>query len=214
MNLALTRISTSKCNRGMRSESRRRGSQIATQSTVLIVALVASLSVIWPIMSTAQSQVSEYQLKAAFLFHFAQFVEWPAGALGPGDNPFLICIAGEDPFHGDLEEAVRGKFIAAKVVRIRHIKQIQESAGCHVVFIGKDESGHLSQLIATLRNMPVLTVGESENFLQSGGIIRFCMEDRKVRFEVNKEAAEAANLKISSRLLLLAKTVVKREGGT
>jgi hypothetical protein len=180
----------------------------------LIVALVASLSVICPIMSTAQSQVDEYQLKAAFLFHFAQFVEWPAGALGLSDNPFLICIAGEDPFHGDLEEAVRGKFIAAKVVRIRHIKQVQEGAGCHVVFIGKDESGHLSQLIATLRNMPVLTVGESENFLQSGGIIRFCMEDRKVRFEINKEAAEAANLKISSRLLLLAKTVVKREGGT
>jgi hypothetical protein len=163
----------------------------------------------------AQSaSVTEYQMKAAFLFHFAEFVDWPAGALGSNDNPFLICIAGEDPFHGDLEEAVRGKFIAAKVVQIRHIKQPQDSAGCHVVFVGSDESGHLSQLIPTLRNMPVLTVGESENFLQRGGIIRFCMEDRKVRFEVNQGAAEAANLKISSRLLLLAKTVLKGEGGT
>ena len=139
VNLSLTRISASKCKRGMCSESRRRGSQIATPSTVLIVALVASLSVICPILSTAQSQVTEYQLKAAFLFRFAQFVEWPAEALGKAGDSFLICVVGEGPFHGDLEQTIQGKVIAARTVRVRHVKQVQEAQGCRVLFIGKDE---------------------------------------------------------------------------
>src|ERR1700722_5127277 len=150
----------------------------------------------------AQSaSVTESQVKAAFLFHFAEFVDWPAGALGNAGDPFLICVVGEDPFHGDLETTIQGKLIATRTVRVRHVKQMQETQTCHVLFIGKNEFKDVSSLAATLRNKPVLTVGESENFLQSGGIIRFCMEDRKVRFEVNQEAAEAANLKISSRLL-------------
>jgi hypothetical protein len=174
--------------------------------------LVALLCVIHPTISSAQSQVDEYRLKAAFLFHFAEFVDWPAGVLGnPGDS-FLICVVGEGPFHGDLEATIQGKVIAARTVRVHHVKQVQEAQGCHVLFIGKDEFKVASPFAATLQNMPILTVGESETFLQSGGIIRFCMEDRKVRFEVNQEAAEAANLKISSRLLLLAKTVVKHGG--
>jgi hypothetical protein len=178
----------------------------------LLIGVLFALLAIRPMPSTAQSQVDEYRLKAAFLFHFAQFVEWPAEALGNANSPFVICIAGEDPFHGDLEEAVEGKSIGSRPVRLRHIKQLRESQGCHVLFIGKDESNGVEPLTSTLNNMPVLTVGESDDFLQKAGIIRFCLEDRKIRFEVNQDAAEAVNLKISSRLLLLAKTVVGRKG--
>jgi len=91
--------------------------------------------------------------------------------------------------------------------------QIQDSRTRHLLFIGKKESAHVPELIAILRNMPVLTIGESDDFLQQGGIIRFCWEERKVRFEVNQEAAGKANLKISSRLLLLAKTVIGHSSG-
>jgi hypothetical protein len=179
-------------------------------ASVLAGVLIALLCVIHPTTSSAQSQADEYRLKAAFLFHFAQFVEWPTEALGNADAPFVICIAGEDPFRGGLEETVQGKLIDSRPVRIRHIKQVQEGQECRVLFIGKGEG--VSPLTATLRNMPVLTVGESDDFLQKAGMIRFFVEDRKIRFEVNQEAAEAANLKISSRLLLLAKTVVGRKG--
>jgi hypothetical protein len=179
--------------------------------------ILAFSAVVMFLISSGKAQsasVTEYQVKAAFLFHFAEFVTWPAGALGNAGDSFLICVLGDDPFHGDLETTIQGKILATRTVRVRHVEQEQETQGCHVLFIGKNELKGASSLAATLRNMPVLTVGESDNFLQSGGIIRFCMEDRKVRFEINQEAAEAANLKISSRLLLLAKTVVKREGGT
>src|ERR1700719_2247446 len=190
--------------RGLDNCGRRAGSF----SKILVGALAALLFALHPTISSAQSQVDEYRLKAAFLFHFTQFVEWPTGSLGNADAPFVICIAGEDPFRGGLEETVQGKSVASRPVRIRHIKRVQEGQECRVLFIGKSESEGISPLTATLRNMPVLTVGESDDFLKKAGIIRFCVEDRKIRFEVNQEAAETVNLKISSRLLLLAKTVV------
>jgi hypothetical protein len=170
--------------------------------------LVASMFVICPPRCKAQSPVDEYRLKAAFLFHFAQFVEWPTEALGNISDPFVLCTVGDDPFHGDLEETIRGKTIDERVVRIRHLSQIQEPQGCDVLFIDKDDSRSISQRMLALRKTPILTVGESDDFLQQGGMIRVFVEDHKIRFEINREAAETANLKVSSRLLLLAKTVI------
>jgi YfiR/HmsC-like len=201
-----------KCSTCLRRGLNSSGTRVRSCSKLLVGVLVALLFAVHPTISRAQSQVDEYRLKAAFLFHFAQFVEWPPEALGNGDAPFVICIAGQDPFRGGLEETVQGKLIASRPVRIRHIKQVQEGQECRVLFVGKGETEGVSPLTAALKNMPVLTVGESDDFLQKSGIIRFCVEDRKVRFEVNQEAAETANLKISSRLLLLAKTVVGSKG--
>ena len=181
-----------------------------TRSKFLFGAFVALLFAIGPGVSCAQSQADEYRLKAAFLFHFAQFVDWPADASGNADTPFVICVMGEDPFHGDLEQSVRGKLIATRAVQVRHIKQLQDGQVCHVVFVGKDES-NIPTRISALRHAPILTVGESEDFLRQGGIIRMFVEDRKIRFDINQRAAETANLKISSRLLLLARAVVESE---
>ena len=180
------------------------------RSKFLIGAFVALLFAIGPAVSSAQSQADEYRLKAAFLFHFAQFVDWPADASGNAGTPFVICVVGEDPFHGDLEQLVKGKLIATRPVQVRHIKQLQDGQGCHVVFVGKDESNIPARIFA-LRHAPVLTVGESEDFLGQGGIIRLFVEDQKIRFDINQRAAETANLKISSRLLLLARAVVESE---
>ena len=180
---------------------------------ILGVILGASLCLVCSHKAYSQSPVDEYQLKAAFLFHFAQFVEWPSRVSENSDGTFLFCIVGEDPFHGDLRRIVEGKLLAAKVIRVQNIKQLQDSQGCRVLFIDKNESKRASLSMTALRKMPVLTVGESEDFLQQGGIIRFFLEDRKVRFEVNQQAAGNANLKVSSRLLLLAKTVVGDSSG-
>lgn len=169
----------------------------------LLACFVASSAVLVP-----GQQAEEYRLKAAFLFHFAQFIDWPSAALPAAASDLVFCVSREDPFHGDLELTLQGKAIAGHPVRILRPQRIQANSGCHVVFIQGKQSARVREQIAELESVPVLTVGEANDFLQQGGMIRFCMEDRKVRFEINQAAVEKANLKISAKLLLLAKTVV------
>jgi len=157
---------------------------------------------------------SEYQVKAAFLFHFAQFVEWPAETFKDTASPVTYCTVGEDPFRGALEAGLSGKTIEGRPVRVAHFKQAQEIQGCQIVFLGAAEKKFVSATLANLKASPVLTVGESENFAQQGGMIGFFLEDNKVRFEINLGAAEGAKLKISARLLTLAKTVLGGPKGT
>ena len=147
-------------------------------------------------------------MKAAFLFHFAQFVDWPADAFKEADSPLVYCTIGEDPFRGALDASLIGKMIGGRSFRVQHLKQPHEVQGCQVVFLGILEKKAMSATLATLKGNPVLTVGESEHFAQDGGMIGFCLEGNKVRFEINITAAEQANLKISARLLALAKTVI------
>ena len=157
---------------------------------------------------------SEYQVKAAFLFHFAQFVEWPAEAFKDGSSPLVYCTVGDDPFHGALDARLNGKTIGARAIRVEHFKRADAMQGCQVVFLGMAEQKQMSAALANMRGNPVLTVGESEHFAQEGGMIGFCLEENKVRFEINLNAATQAKLKISARLLTLAKMVIGGPKGT
>ena len=163
--------------------------------------------------SHAQSANDEYRVKAAFLFHFAQLVDWPTDSMGESGSPLVLCTIGDDPFHGDLESIVDGKLIGAHMLRVRHLKRVQEIHGCQMLFVGRDEAAHLASLIAEAQSASVLTVGEAENFLGQGGVINFTLDHGKLRFEINLNAAGRARLRISSRLLLLAKNVVGNSGG-
>jgi YfiR/HmsC-like len=156
----------------------------------------------------AQSNDDEYRVKAAFLFHFAQLIDWPGDKLTVADNSLYLCTFREDPFQGALENTVAGKTIGNRVIRIRHLKQPQDLQGCHLVFLGKAQSKLIPMLLADLRNAPVLTVGETPDFLGAGGMICFHLEDGKVRFAINLTAAESAGIKIRSRLLVLAQNVI------
>jgi YfiR/HmsC-like len=158
--------------------------------------------------STQTSSASEYQVKAAFLFHFAQFVEWPEETFKESNSPLTYCTIGEDPFHGSLDAALNGKAIGARTLRVLHFKQPQDIRGRQVLFVGALERRLLPAIPGAARGNSALTVGESEHFAQEGGMIGFLLEENKVRFEVNLEAAQNVNLKISSRLLALAKSVV------
>lgn len=155
-----------------------------------------------------QAITSEYQMKAAFLLHFAQFVEWPPDSFKAADSPLTYCTVGEDLFHGALEAALNGKKFGLRPFRVVHFKQAQEVQGCQVLFIGIAEREPVLAMIASLQGTPVLTVGDTEHFAQDGGMIGFCLEENKVRFEINLTAAEHARLRISARLLALAKTVI------
>ncbi|MGA2416181.1 MAG: YfiR family protein [Candidatus Sulfotelmatobacter sp.] len=156
-------------------------------------------------------QSEEYHVKAAFLFHFAQLVEWPADALGDDKNPITLCTFGKDPFGGDLDTTLQGKSVGTRPLRIRHAKQIQEIPGCQLLFVGGNERKELPPLLAALKDSPVLTIGESDEFAKQGGMIGFSMDNNKVRFDINVDAAGRAKLKISSRLLLLAKSVIGKQ---
>jgi len=154
------------------------------------------------------SGTSEYDVKAAFLFHFAQFVEWPAEAFKDADSPLTYCTIGEDAFRGSLDESVKGKRIGNHELRVRHLKERERIDGCHVLFLSTVQRGLQAELLASANGHPVLTVGETEHFVQQGGIIGFCLEDKKIRFEINLAPAGRAQLKISAKLLALAKTVL------
>jgi hypothetical protein len=171
------------------------------------VALHACAGTAW-----AQSPVDEYRMKAAFLFHFAQLVEWPPDSPNEGGNSLLVCTLGDDPFHGELENTVAGKQIGSRILRIRHMRPLQDTRGCNVLFISKSEGNRIPSLLANLQSAPVLTVGDADGFLGAGGMIRLFLDGNKVRFEINRQAAESARLRISSQLLLLAKNVVGGNG--
>jgi|SRR5208282_3075321 len=177
-----------------------------------LAGLLFIASVRW--VSAQTNPSSEYQVKAAFLFHFAQFVDWPPEAFKDAATPLTYCTVGEDPFHGALDGSLNGKTIDGRAVRVVHFQKAQEIQGCQILFLGTPEKKFISATLANLKASPVLTVGESENFVQQGGMIGFFLEDSKVRFEINLDAAEHAKLKISARLLSLAKTVIGGPKGT
>jgi hypothetical protein len=183
--------------------------QIAASVLGAIVALDSGRPV-----SAQSNALGEYQIKAAFLFHFGQFVEWPPEALKDADSPLTYCTIGEDPFHGSLEVALSGKTIGARVLRVQHFRKPQEIQGCQVLFIGAGERKLLPAILAGVKGDSVLTVGESEHFVQDGGMIGFCLEENKIRFEINLEVAQKAKFRISSRLLALAQSVIGGQRGT
>lgn len=147
--------------------------------------------------------VSEYLVKAAFLFNFARFAEWPADAFdGPAD-PVNLCVLGRDPF-GAFLQSLKGKRVGDRKIQIRHLIWAEEAAGCHVLFLSQTTEGRLGRLFQLLDGRPVLTVSDWPEPVRSGGVIGLEVVDRKVRFRINVDAAKQSGVKLSSRLLKLA----------
>lgn len=179
---------------------------LVPQTLLALVLLLFEL--LAPNCALAQSNSAEYQLKAAFIFHFAQLVDWPADALGPENRPLILCTTGESALPGVLEATIQGKQIGSRPLEVRHLQEKENPAGCHLLFIVGRDKRRAAAILASLNSAAVLTVGESDDFIQQGGMIGFCLQENKIRFDINLKAAQRANLKISSRLLLLAKAVV------
>ncbi len=174
--------------------------------SLLLLLIVVAI----PACVQAQAKTEEYHVKAGFLFHFAQLVDWPASAAGTSD--FALCMLGDDPFQGQLESTLDGKAIGTRPIHVLHLKQAQEARNCQVLFISNSEDQRLPKIIGDLGNSAVMTVGEANDFIERGGMIRFVLDQDKVRFEINLKAADPAGLKFSSRLLLLAKNVFGKQG--
>jgi len=144
-----------------------------------------------------------YRIKAAFLYHFAQFSTWPEEVLGDAATPIRLCILGKNPF-GDTLKQLEGKTVHNRPLEIRHLPAGTSAQGCHVVFMGPMPVQMLKTTLAQLQHRPVLTVGEGEDFLKQGGIVRLIEEKNRIQFEINVTAARRAGLQLSTRLLRLA----------
>jgi hypothetical protein len=176
---------------------------------VVVVGAVTSLLSIRPAGASDPPAPNEYQVKAAFLFHFLQYVDWPADA---GSGGLCVGLLGEDPFGSALTEVVRDEAIQGRKLIVRRAAQAEDLKGCALVFVPRTEKARTSKILAAFDQAPTLTVGETEGFTQQGGIVRFYLDGKKVRFEINPGAARAKGLRISSQLLALGKIVDTVEG--
>jgi hypothetical protein len=174
------------------------------------VVLVAGLAGGLP--GDARAAPLEYQLKAGFLYNFAKFIEWPAAAFQKAQTPYSICVLGPDPFGEDLDVAVGEATLQGRRMVVRRLNDVKSASGCHILFVSKVEPKKLPALFQALGDAPILTVGEDDEFTRAGGSLRFFWQENKVRFEINLQATERARLKVSAKLLSLARVIGKIPG--
>lgn len=160
-------------------------------------------------MQAQQSKLPEYEVKAAYLYNFGKFVEWPATASSSKDNSFSICVLGQDPFGPALDAALAGQSIDGKNVVARRISRPQDAVNCRIAFISTSEENRLKDVLEALDKAAVLTVSDIPQFSTRGGAIQFVLDGKKIRFEVNLTNATDAGLTLSSELLKVA-TAVRR----
>lgn len=169
------------------------------------VALVVALAL--PCAAPAQV-ANEYEVKAAFLFNFTRFVDWP-----PSSRSALFCIGvdGVDPFNGALEDVVKGRSVGGRAIAIKHFKAGDDVSACEIVFVSAADPRKAAAILAQFKGAPILTVGDAPGFCKNGGVIGFSVQGNKVKLDINPDAALRAHLQISSKLLTLASLV--RETG-
>jgi hypothetical protein len=153
----------------------------------------------------------EYQVKAVFLFNFSQFVEWPATAFPGAQAPLVIGVLGDDPFGSYLDETVQGEKVNGHPLEVRRLQSAQDARSCHILFINWGNTEKLKGVFTDLKGSSVLTVGDAADFARQGGVVRFFTENSKIRILINLEAAKAAELTISSKLLRLARIVGSKD---
>lgn len=155
--------------------------------------------------SDAAPQASEAEVKAAFLYNFAKFVEWPTNAFTSDAAPLRVAVFGDDEFTTKLSMLLSDKKAHGRSFEVKKITNPQDAKNFHMVFVGSAESKRALLVLEAVKKSPVLTIGETDEFLDYGGMIMFYFEDAQLRFDINPEPAEKVKLVISSKLLRLGK---------
>lgn len=157
---------------------------------------------------TVRATASDVQ--AVFLFNFAQFVEWPSDAFADAEAPLVIGILGDDPFGSVLDETVRGETVRGRPFKVRRYRRVEDVKSCHILFISRTEADRLAEILASIKERPILTVSNGDDLDSQGGIIRFVMDENRIRLSIDLEAAQATRLTFSSKLLRSAAIVPSR----
>ena len=188
--------------RGVSRSASSRSSGVAARIIRMVPGVVAIA--LLPLAAAAESHGKlsrEYDVKAAFLFHFTQFVEWPADAFHDARAPFTIGVLGEDPFGHSLDEVVANETVGNRKLIVRRWRNIEDVDDCNILFISTSETNRLDRILAALDRRGVLTVGETPGFTERSGMIGFEVSRNRIRLRINPAAANAAGLTISSQLL-------------
>lgn len=181
---------------------------MASMAAILAIALSGTFQA--RAATTDGPTSSEYLIKAGFIYNFAKFIQWPESAFAHPNSPIVIGILGTDPFGSVIDRIVADKKIGGRGFVVRRLTWAKDSAdlkNCAIVFVSSSEHKNLHDILLALKALPILTIGDTPGFAQKGGMIGFTVEDNRIRFEINVEAARLAQLVISSRLLTLATIV-------
>lgn len=173
-----------------------------------VIAMLVLLHI--PTLQAQQPKVSEYQVKAAYLYNFGKFVKWPASSANKSAF-FAVCVLGQDPFGSTLDSIMAGEELDGKYLVVKRISAAQDAEDCRILFISSNEESHLKEILETLDESGILTVSDIPSFSRRGGMIQFVLDGDKVRFEINLSKAEASRLTLSSQLLKVA-TAVRTDG--
>ncbi len=173
---------------------------------------LAAVAMVWALIAVSslhaqQSKPAEYEVKAAYLYNFGRFVQWPAKVAAAKGDTFAFCVLGQDPFGPTLDATIASETIDGKQVMAKRISRPQDALNCRVLFISSSEDNRLKEILGVLGKASVLTVSDMPQFSLRGGMIQFLLEGNRIRFEVNLTTAESAGLTLSSELLKVALTV-------
>lgn len=176
---------------------RRMFSRIVARALLVMMLVTGSLRGADPTPAIA----AEYQIKAVFVFNFAQFAEWPAAAFTDAHAPIVIGVLGQDPFGSFLDDLVRDEKVGGRALIVRRCRDLGETKACHLLFVSRSDAPPVEQILATLKGQSVLTISDADAFARAGGMVQFEMESGKVRLRINVMAAKACGLTISSKIL-------------
>jgi hypothetical protein len=165
------------------------------------------LGLLLPAVSYSAEPSREYQIKAVFLYNFAQFTDWPTNAFENKNSPLVICTLGTNPFGDYLQETVRNEIIRGRSLQVEHHQKVEEIKSCHILYVGESEADHLEHILRVLKGKPVLIVSDIDDSAARGVMIRFTKKANKIRLRINLEEVRAANLNVSSKLLQAAELV-------
>jgi hypothetical protein len=171
-----------------------------------IATAVCLLAVASPV---AAQETLEPDVKAAFLYNFTRYIEWPPGP-APTSEPFRLCVVADSVIKNAIQRTVTGESVNGRPLVMTEPRTEREAQTCQILFVGRSEHQRAARLLAAVRGLPVLTVGDSSRFTEQGGMIEFLLEERRVRFDVNLASAERSKLKLSANLLRVARQVRPR----
>ena len=178
--------------------------------TVFIAMMMSLLAVPAQRVCAQAQRPTEYQVKAAYLYNFAKFVEWPEGMFAGPAAPIVFGILGEDPF-GDALEAAKDRTIKGRKLQIRRFASLNDTTMCHILFISRSEKKNLAAILQKFGEAPMLLVGDMEEFAQRGGMINLALQNESVTLEINVDALNRAGIKVNSRLLNVARIVREKK---
>jgi len=176
-------------------------------AVILLGGLFGAFSHAQPSSRASAPSMEEYQVKAGFVSSFANFVEWPPSSFHAPDDPLTICVLGADPFGTSLDALTEGKVGAGRSLVVRRISDSRRVGGCHLLFVSASEHLRLRAILASLVGQSIFSIGDTSDFIAEGGLVNLQVDNGKVRIEINADAARDRRLRVSSRLLQLARSV-------